>query len=947
MSIFSATEPNDSISQADSVRFGDTVVGALSSAADRDYFQLTTTASGILQFNVSAAKLPNWAYTIQIYDASLKSLGTAFLGYVDSSTFCVGALNPGTYYIAVGASNTYSSQAYSITPTFIEGDARDYETENNDTLATANAVALDHLISGQAKSSADVDSYKIDVAAGGFLSIDFKSPVKDAFIDYEVGVYDATGKLIDHRGTDGRLSLVEKIATGGTYTIQVKGAAGGNYLSGNYAFVAHADTGVTPPAQSTLGMQAPLSGSLDAIGQSDWYRVNLTAGQLYEFALSGAQSGGGTLTDGALMLVDAAGHALESVANLRAYANGSTAQTADPQLAFTAGYSGVYYLRVAGYGTIGSYTLREKGVDLSGQLLSLTGVPAQHWGPTGTGSQALVVTYSFLTATADGEVGFKPMTEGQKQAVRSVLAQYSSFLNVDFKEMSNPAGAQICYGTSDRHNVSGGVELDTADVDGTLWHANVFINNTDSTNGAIAEASQVAPGQYGYEVLLHETGHALGLKHPGDYNSTGGSGIAPFIAPAWDNREFTVMSYIDNAGTGPARTPGLLDVAALQSLYGARTAAAAQLLTFNTQTDLVATAVSGSTAAILDLSGQTANCTISLTPGTFSSVGLTADGTPAHDNLAIAFGTRIAQLLAGSGDDYIIAPEGGCSINGGAGSDTVFFAGMRNNFTVAHGSNGYTVIDHAGNLGVAQLVNVEVLNFNGFSLLPGSDASVGQTLACAAGGGTVNGTPGDDIVTGSSGNDVFVAGGGNDTFFGGAGIDSLLMAGKRADFSLKSGDGIVSVSGTTAPSLDTLSGVERVRFDDVAVAFDVDGNAGQVYRLYQAAFNRKPDTPGLGFWIQFMDKGMNLTEVAASFEASAEFTGLYGINPTNGELVTLLYKNALHRDPEPAGFDFWLNILNTSQQSRATILTSFSESPENQAQVIGSIKNGMDYVYFA
>ena len=35
--------------------------------------------------------------------------------------------------------------------------------------------------------------------------------------------------------------------------------------------------------------------------------------------------------------------------------------------------------------------------------------------------------------------------------------------------------------------------------------------------------------------------------------------------------------------------------------------------------------------------------------------------------------------------------------------------------------------------------------------------------------------------------------------------------------------------------------VERLDFSDAHLAFDVDGNAGQIYRLYKAAFARTPD----------------------------------------------------------------------------------------------------------
>jgi serralysin len=60
--------------------------------------------------------------------------------------------------------------------------------------------------------------------------------------------------------------------------------------------------------------------------------------------------------------------------------------------------------------------------------------------------------------------------------------------------------------------------------------------------------------------------------------------------------------------------------------------------------------------------------------------------------------------------------------------------------------------------------------------------------------------------------------------------------------------------------------------------------------------------------------------------------------------VGALYANVLHRPAEGAGYDFWLNALHTA--SRADVLANFSESGENQAQVIGRIQNGIDYLHW-
>jgi hypothetical protein len=89
--------------------------------------------------------------------------------------------------------------------------------------------------------------------------------------------------------------------------------------------------------------------------------------------------------------------------------------------------------------------------------------------------------------------------------------------------------------------------------------------------------------------------------------------------------------------------------------------------------------------------------------------------------------------------------------------------------------------------------------------------------------------------------------------------------------------------------------------------------------------------------------GSTLNEVAADFMRVAEFDKLYGSNPTDAEFVAHLYANVLDRAPEGAGYDYWMDVLATHGATRAQVLAFFSESPENQAQVIGSIQDGMAY----
>jgi hypothetical protein len=170
------------------------------------------------------------------------------------------------------------------------------------------------------------------------------------------------------------------------------------------------------------------------------------------------------------------------------------------------------------------------------------------------------------------------------------------------------------------------------------------------------------------------------------------------------------------------------------------------------------------------------------------------------------------------------------------------------------------------------------------------------------------------------------------------------MHGARANYAVtKTATGIQVKDNTGADGTDTLVNIERVKFADQALAFDVDGIGGQAYRVYQAAFARTPDIGGLGFWMNAMDHGVTLREVADGFVSSNEFKTTYGFTPTSREIVSKFYEHVLNRPGEAAGIDFWTNVLETKAATVAEVLMGFSESPENQTALVGVMSNGMAY----
>ena len=339
-------------------------------------------------------------------------------------------------------------------------------------------------------------------------------------------------------------------------------------------------------------------------------------------------------------------------------------------------------------------------------------------GEAKTFSYTFPSTLPSYDTSADNAKEFTAFTAVQQGRVSIALSYVSSVLDLQFNKATDAAVLNTLTFASNAQTNSAGYAL----------YPSISFNGSDIFLKTADYNTTLEDGKYGALVLIHEVGHALGLKHPFAHQQAGEGDVAesPYLTGTEETTSWTVMSYESEKAQYLLQFSPF-DIAALQYLYGPSPTARSTDDTYSISASSPNFIWDGAGTDTLSASLLSAPATLYLEPGYWGYIGSQTDTISAAGQVTVNFGSVIENLVGGAGSDKLFGNSqpnrisgglgndtlwgaaGNDTLDGGGGADTISYTGLRADYTIAAFAGGFTVSSSSD--GADTLLNAEYLAF--------------------------------------------------------------------------------------------------------------------------------------------------------------------------------------------------------------------------------------------